>query len=138
MRVRRRRLATATATTEDSEHIEQSKFVSWSRRQELSDGKFIIDFLFAIPNGEQRSRTTGAKLKREGVKPGVSDLFLALPANNCYGLFIEMKRKGGKVQKNQLEWIQLMRSVGYGAEVCFGYEEAIECVGGYLDGKEPS
>ena len=40
--------------------------------------------LFAVPNGGRRDAITGAKLKAEGVVPGVSDLIL-LKSNRHYG-----------------------------------------------------
>jgi hypothetical protein len=48
-----------------TEHEEQREFVQWVRQT------FPTVRIFAIPNGGQRSRTTGAKLKAEGVSaPG--------------------------------------------------------------------
>lgn len=99
-----------------SEHIEQREFVAWFRQ--TFDGVRI----FAIPNGEQRSRTAGARLKAEGVSAGVPDLFI--PA---WGQFIEMKRAdGGKTSKVQKDWINYLEDVGYHADVCHGIEEAKE------------
>ena len=75
-----------------TEHEEQRNLVRWFRQTFglVSKGGVRI---FAIPNGSQRSRTTGAKLKAEGVSAGVPDLFI--PA---FSLWIEMKRaEGGSV-----------------------------------------
>jgi hypothetical protein len=44
--------------------------------------------LAAIPNGEARSPITGAKLKAQGVMPGMPDLFAAGKS----AAFIELKR----------------------------------------------
>jgi len=45
--------------------------------------------LFAVPNGGKRSEAEGARLKRMGVTPGVSDLILVGP--NRFIVFIEVK-----------------------------------------------
>ena len=47
-----------------TEHVEQREFVSWFRKT------FPAVRILAIPNGSQRSRTTGARLKAEGVVAG--------------------------------------------------------------------
>ena len=49
--------------------------------------------LWAVPNGGARNAVTGANLKAEGVRPGVSDLMFF-----CHGRLhcIEMKKPGGR------------------------------------------
>jgi hypothetical protein len=90
--------------------------------------------LWAIPNGGARHIGTALKLKAEGVTAGVSDLFLMIPANGLHGLFIEMKKliKGAKLQQNQIEFLNLAESMGYGAEVAYGFEEAQKIIQKYL------
>ena len=57
-----------------SEHQEQKALIQWAR---LNQQRFPeLDLLFAIPNGGLRNIRVARKLKSEGVKPGVSDLFL--------------------------------------------------------------
>ncbi len=76
--------------------------------------------IFAIPNGEARSRTTGARLKAEGVSAGVPDLFI--PA---WRVWIEMKRAdGGTVSPAQKDWHAYLRSVGHTVIVARGCEDA--------------
>ena len=77
-----------------TEHVEQREFVSWFRKT------YPAIRILAIPNGSQRSRTTGARLKAEGVVAGVPDLLI--PAWN---LWVEMKRAdGGAVSAAQKDW----------------------------------
>jgi hypothetical protein len=76
--------------------------------------------IFAIPNGEARSRTTGARLKLEGVSPGVPDLFVP-----DWRLWIEMKRtKGGTVSAVQKDWHVYLRTIGHRVIVAHGFEDA--------------
>lgn len=91
-----------------------------------------LAMLFAIPNGGARTAVTGAMLKREGVKKGVPDLFLACPRKACGGLFIEMKKKGGKVSIEQREWLAKFIFQGYQAEVCYSFDEAKAVIMKYL------
>ena len=80
----------------DAEHRLQQACVRWFALQyPKHQGR-----LFAVPNGGRRDAVTGAKLKAEGVVPGVSDLIL-LKSNCRYGaLLIEMKTDKGR-QKRQ-------------------------------------
>jgi len=106
-----------------SEHYEQATFVAWFRQTYPSVR------IFAIPNGGSRSRTQGAKLKLEGVTPGVPDLFI--PA---WMLWIEMKRSvGGRLSAEQKDWITYLQSVGHCAIVCAGCNDAQEKVRSYIE-----
>ena len=99
-----------------TEHQEQVEFVQWFRRQ-YPDVR-----IFAIPNGESRSQSAGARLKAEGVSAGVPDLFI--PAWNTW---IEMKRsKGGSVSEKQKDWLAYLESVGHQVFVCKGANSAKE------------
>ena len=104
-----------------SEHVEQREVVKWFR-QTWPD---VV--IFAIPNGGARTAATAARLRVEGVLPGVPDLFV--PA---WRLWIEMKRaKGGITSKEQREMLTYLRSVGYDAMVCAGAEQAKRMISGH-------
>lgn len=91
-------------------------------------------YLIHIPNGGSRNIIEAAKLKKMGVKAGVSDLFLAYPNGIYYGLWIELKRrKGGILTKGQRDWLYIMQAVGYSTVVAYGWEEAKEMITEYLN-----
>lgn len=98
-----------------SEHLEQSEFVSWFKKNYWPEHR-----IFAIPNGGHRSKSQAMALKCEGVCPGVPDLMIP-----SLKVFIEMKReKGGVLSKEQKEWIEYLNKNGYIVKVCNGCEEA--------------
>ena len=117
-----------------SEHSEQCKVIEWFELFSRTRG--IEPFmLFAIPNGGARNAITGAMLKAEGVRPGIPDLFLAIPAFGFHGLFIEMKkRKTGVLSDAQKNFIYRLEDKGYCAVVCYGFDEAKREIEAYLDG----
>ena len=116
----------------NQEHLAQSLLIQWFRLQY----PLMAKCLFAIPNGGARHIGTAIKLKQEGVTAGVADLFLMIPANGLHGLFLEMKKeKGAKLQQNQIEFLNLAESMGYGAEVAYGFEEAQKIIQKYLQDK---
>lgn len=96
---------------------------------------------FAVPNGGQRDKITAAKLKHEGVKSGVPDVFFPLPCKQYAGLFVEMKRSADKATKRragttsneQDDWIAYLRSVGYAVSVCYEWRYAARDIQSYVE-----
>lgn len=116
-----------------SEHLEQVQLVAMVEAAYPREAAM----LFAIPNGGDRNVLVAVKLKKEGVRRGVPDMFLALPRGGWHGLFIEMKRRrGGVVSPEQAAYIEALRAQGYRAEVCKGCDEALEVLRDYLSAKE--
>lgn len=56
---------------------------------------------FSIPNGGQRHFLVAVKLKMEGVKAGVADMFWMIANDNWNGLFVEVKTPKGVKSENQ-------------------------------------
>ena len=116
------------------EHAEQVNLMQWWA---LAHQKFGIpeQLLFAIPNGGQRNIIVASKLKAEGVRAGVPDLFLAFPKKDAAGLFIEMKKpKGGRVSGKQKTMLAQLADYGYATAICHGWIEAKATIEHYLRG----
>ena len=136
-----------------TEHQEQAAVVDWFQSYARTKG---IDprLLIAIPNAQILLSTCGtdkfkvlAYLKAEGLQPSVPDLMLAWPklesTINGYpnkmlppifnGLFVEMKRKGGKPSKDQLFMAGLLRSAGFNVVIAYGADEAMRAIKGYIE-----
>lgn len=92
-----------------------------------------LEWIHHIPNGGRRDKTTGARLKKEGVKAGVPDLCLPVPMRGYHGLYIEMKQiAGGSVSPNQKRWLKHLNDSGYYAVIAHGWREAAEIIKKYL------
>ena len=126
------------------EHELQKACVNWFGYQY----PHLKDLLIAIPNGGKRHVKTAAKLKAEGVKAGVPDLFLAAPvgykveANGrkmiehlSAGFWIEMKTEKGVVRDSQKKYLNLLPEVGYQAVICRSFEEFKKEIELYLNQK---
>lgn len=121
------------AKPRDLEHREQSLLFGWAYHQ--SGAIPALALLFAIPNGGRRDPITGARLKAEGVKPGVPDVCLPVRRGRYASLWIEMKAQrpdGAAVSAEQRQWLQALRDEGHAAAVCYGYDEAKEKILSYL------
>lgn len=104
------------------EHDEQVALFQWIA---LERNIPELGLLFAIPNGGKRHIFTAKKLKAEGVKPGVPDLFLPVARGGYHGLFLEMKReKGGRLSQHQKEWGEALTAQGYVVVSCPGWDAA--------------
>jgi hypothetical protein len=99
--------------------------------------------LFAIPNGGKRSKFAGGILKAEGMRSGVSDIFLAVSKEinigrepeNCiydFGLFIEMKTPKGVQQDTQFEFQNAVEAEGYKYVICRSFDEFKKEIENYL------
>lgn len=118
------------------EHDEQVKLFQWAE-QNLDRWNGVLAYMFAIPNGGQRSKATAGKLKAEGVKAGVPDIFLPVPVGTYPGLFIEMKTSTGKLSTSQRKYIDFLLEKGYRVVVVYSASEAQGWIELYLDGKLP-
>lgn len=134
--MRRKQRARALVIT-PSEHASQAAVCDWWRL--ACKGYGLPEFaLFAVPNGGARHPAVGRKMKAEGVRAGVPDLFLASVRYwtgghaLCGGLWIEMKRRPNKPSAEQEAVILYLRQRGYHVCVCYSAEEAIKAISAYL------
>lgn len=115
----------------ESEHIHQTALFDLLR---LNESKYpILKHIFAIPNGGQRHKAVAAKLKAEGVKAGIFDIFVPIPKGSSHGMFIEMKYGKNKLTKEQNEFGIFAACYGYDAQVCYSWQEAAKVIENYLD-----
>lgn len=121
-----------------SEHDEQCALIRWFNLQYPK----LKGMLFSIPNGAHLSGSAKVraikmnKMKNEGLRPGASDLFLAVPTKAHHGFFIEMKDKGKKerdVTEKQKAFLDDTEKLGYKSGFYFGFEEAKEAISEYLN-----
>lgn len=116
------------------EETEQRTIFQWAAW--ISGTLPEVGMLYAVPNGGKRPIQVARAMKATGQKPGVPDMCLPVARGGYHGLYIELKRiKGGKVSRDQAEWIQALTAQGYLAKVCLGSDQAIQLITDYLAGK---
>ncbi|KGE78260.1 MULTISPECIES: VRR-NUC domain-containing protein [Halomonas] len=104
----------------------------WQRGTEVGQAYPVI---YHVPNGGQRSKKTGADLKRQGVKAGVSDLVVMEARGGLHGLYLEFKAtppNHAAVAPSQIDWLALADERGYGAVLAQGLEEARQVLREYM------
>lgn len=117
-----------------TEHDEQVSLIRWA---EVQRARYpALAWLHAIPNaGAGAQRGQAGKMKAEGVKSGVPDLCLPVPACGYHGAYIELKRqKGGRLSPEQALWREHLRVAGYAHLVAAGWEAARDFLIEYLEG----
>ena len=120
-----------------SEHQEQAAVIGFWRLACKTYGlpEYV---LFSIPNGahlagDSRLRAIKmANLKKAGLRPGIPDLFLAVPKHVFPGLFVEMKVKPNKPSTEQAKVIADLKAASYVVSVCYSADEAIKTIKDYL------
>lgn len=111
---------------------EQIALFCWAA---LMQGRYpCLKWMFAVKNEERSgSVIAGAKAKAMGVKAGVADIFLPFPCGHHAGLFIEMKKKGGKQSPKQVEFQKELHPA-YKYVLCYSWKEAVDEIEKYLQG----
>ena len=136
------------------EHDEQVKVFEWA---EIASLKFpALKMLLAIPNGAFYGGhwSVANKMKAEGVKKGVPDIFLPVKKIDVglevvvndelseqfgkvwCGLWIEMKAGKNKPSEQQKWWLEQLEKQGYVTRVCYSAEEAIDEIAEYLNSED--
>ncbi len=120
---------------EHREHTEQSVTVAWWRAQYPQ----FAGLLFASGNGLHLAGTPKQRaikwrlFEKSGGRPGVADLFLAMPRQGYHGFFVEMKAaKGAHVRKDQRDFLDEMAAQGYMTCICYGADHAISAIKDYM------
>lgn len=106
----------------------QKEFIRWFDLQYPHIG----NLLFHPANGGTRNVREAVNLKAQGVRKGVSDIILLVPRGTYHGLVMELKRKGCKPTKEQLEFLHALQAKGYCTAWHDDLEEAITFVDDYM------
>lgn len=117
-----------------TEHQIQCAFIEWCY---LNESRVpALRLAFAVPNGGYRNKATAARLKAEGVRPGVPDWMCPVPSTihdyQFHGLAIEFKAKNGHLSDAQEMYTALLADIGWRVSICFSTEDAIKTVEGYF------
>ena len=125
----------------------QKALFCWCALPDIQNRYPELNWLHHIPNGGRRDGITASNMKAEGVKSGVWDLFLPVPAmmadsgdKRWCGIYIEMKRPSekskarGGLSENQIKFHKFV-SDNYATYVCYSWREAAQCLTYYLRGE---
>ena len=117
-----------------TEAQEQRDLFRWAAYQR---GKWPeLQLMFHVPNEGKRSTITGARMRDEGMKRGVPDIFIPVPRGQYHGMFVEMKRRaGGRMSAEQERWLADLSRQGYYCAVCRGWEIAADKITAYMQGE---
>jgi len=111
---------------------------------ETDEQKAFVQYLelmnityYAVPNGAflkgtplQRAKQM-KRLKAEGLQVGVPDIVLLFEGG--LSVYIELKRiKGSTTSKDQKDWQERLKVLGFKAYICKGAKEAIEVTQKYI------
>lgn len=115
-----------------SEWREQVAIFQWA---EIAKAQYPeLEYLIGSLNGVRLSTGSAVKAKRAGLKAGYPDLCLDVARRPYHGLRIELKAMYGKLDPEQMRWLQHLNDQGYRAVACWGADQAIHEIKSYLEG----
>ena len=117
-----------------TEFEEQCSIFSWAEMKQIEIPELRL--LNSSLNGVRLSIGAAKKAKKAGLRAGYPDLFLPVSRSGYHGLFIELKRVGGRnPEPNQAMWLSSLSNEGYDCYCCRGAEAAIQTIISYLNGE---
>lgn len=120
-------------------HLEQIEAEALFRWVQLNESAYPdLKLFFAVPNGGKRPTRNGfspeaVRLKRSGVRAGVSDYILLSARGGFHGLVLELKAGKNKPTKEQQAFLESAAAAGYKAAWCSGWDTAREIILAYLN-----
>ena len=97
------------------------------------DIKYNKVFYNGSAGGMRTYLSVAKRMKATGYKSGFPDIFIYEARNGYNGLAIELKVKGNYASQNQKKVLSILNDKGYRAEVCTGYDNAVEVIDEYLE-----
>lgn len=123
-----------TTQARPSESQIQRGFVEWVQWKHPN----LSDYLIKIPNEGKRSASYATKMKKEGLRSGVPDIFFAKPSERpgtqslFHGLWLEIKAPKRKPSPQQVIYIALLNDAGYLAVWFDNLDDIIWCFEDYV------
>ena len=118
-----------TLASSNTEHGHQSAY--FCALVDLAHSFPEVRWIHAIPNGGSRDVVTSGRLKAEGVRAGVWDVFIHVARGQWHGMYIEFKvpkrrveKRGGLTEDHRAFGLAVHQE-GYCTAVCYTWEEAI-------------
>jgi hypothetical protein len=112
-----------------NESEQQIAFFNWCRVMSGNDPR--LDTIFAVPNGGYRSKATAGRMKSEGLKAGVWDIFIPIQMGQHCGMWIEIKVGKNRLTPGQFAFRNTVGDA-YKWKVCYSWHEAVEATCDYL------
>lgn len=105
-----------------SEHADQVILFKWIRA--VRPRYPALEYVHAVPNGGHRAKATAAKMKAEGLEPGVPDIMVPRGNGEYYGMAIEMKKGYNKPTEDQDRWLRQLCAANWYCIVAWHRETA--------------
>ena len=112
-----------------SEHEIQKEYFRLLKSEEHKHP--AIPYIFSIPNGGARHIKVAMKMKAEGVKRGVPDIFIPYVVGGFGGAWIETKTQDGRLSPHQKEYKKFLETQ-YKHYLCRSVTEMFEATENYL------
>jgi hypothetical protein len=93
----------------------------------------FLKWIHASMNGVHSANAkTALDRKRQGQKPGISDIFVPIPKGRYHGAYFEMKFGKNKLTSEQIEFGNFVMDKGYYFKTCWSADALIAALEEYL------
>jgi hypothetical protein len=119
------------------EEAMQAALVLWVRNEAVHEFP-ILAWLFHCPNGGARNPVVAGQMVALGVRKGVPDLLLPIPApvdNSAPGLAIECKSDDGRLSSEQVGWLTVLSRAGWQTHIVRSLDEGKAVITAYAQGR---
>ena len=135
VRTKARKLTKVSTKTRKKKHgIEeyriQAKFIEICKAKSATNWRY--EWVHSIPYGFRATIGLAIKMKKEGSKNGVADVFVPVPNKLYSGLYLEFKRKYGYQRPEQKKFQKYCEKVGYKYLVVKSVVQALTYLDKYL------
>lgn len=123
-----------------TEHAHQVALFAWIAQDGVRKWP-ALQWAHAIPNGGARDVPTAGRLRAEGVKAGVFDIFVPVAVNGWHGMYLEMKKLGrqserrGGLSDAQFTFGIAMHQQRYYTAVAYTWVDARNALCSYMEGR---
>lgn len=118
---------------QETEEQAQTKVFDWA---EWNTKKYEqLKLMYHPANEGKRTQAAGARLKRQGLKNGVSDICLPVRNGTYSNLYVELKVGKNKPTPDQIEFVEDINRFGGFGLIVYGSDNAIQVIETYIKNK---
>lgn len=92
----------------------------------------FLKFIYASSDGADKDKRARDRARVSGMRRGVPDICIPFRRRGYAGAYIENKSAGGRLSREQEEFIEHLRKEGFCVKICYSADEQLKFLEWYL------